>query len=110
MHSDDTIAFEIAQSYPPSRMEGTTWLHAVPAGHMGGYLAAMKMMMCGQPGVWLERWDPALALELVQEHRVTSATLVPFHLMTLLEAMESAGVAKLHLSDVLCGSTTVPTG
>jgi acyl-CoA synthetase (AMP-forming)/AMP-acid ligase II len=109
MHSDDTIAFEIGQSYPPARMEGTTWLHAVPAGHMGGYLAAMKMMMLGQPGVWLERWDPALALELVQQHRVTSATLVPFHLMTLLEAMETAGVRNLNLSDVLCGSTTVPT-
>jgi acyl-CoA synthetase (AMP-forming)/AMP-acid ligase II len=109
MHSDDTLAFEIGQSYPPERMAGSRWLNAAPGGHMGGYLAALKLMFCGRPGVWLDRWDPSAALALIQEHRVSAATLVPFHLMTLLETMEKEGVRHLELGDVLCGSTTVPT-
>jgi acyl-CoA synthetase (AMP-forming)/AMP-acid ligase II len=109
VHSDDVLAFEVRQSYPPGRMADTIWLNAAPAGHMGGYLAALKLMMCGRPGVWMDRWDPRAALALIREHHVTTATLVPFHLMTLLEAMAEEGVRRLHLGDVMCGSTTVPT-
>lgn len=109
MHSDDTLAFEVLQSYPPERMAGSRWLNAAPAGHMGGYLAALKLMMFGRPGVWMERWDPSAALALIREHRVSAATLVPFHLTTLLETMQKQGVPHLKLGDVLCGSTTVPT-
>jgi cyclohexanecarboxylate-CoA ligase len=109
LHSDDVLAFEVMQSYPPERMAGSVWLNAAPAGHMGGYLAALKLMMCGRPGVWMDRWDPSAALALILEHHVTAATLAPFHLMTLLEAMANEGVERLDLGDVLCGSTTVPT-
>jgi cyclohexanecarboxylate-CoA ligase len=109
VHSDDTLAFEVKQNYPLERMAGSIWLNAAPAGHMGGFLSALKMLMLGGPGVWMERWDPDLAVSLVQEFSVTGATLVPFHLMTVLEAMERAGVDRLGLRDVLCGSTTVPT-
>ncbi|HEX3925017.1 MAG TPA: AMP-binding protein [Streptosporangiaceae bacterium] len=109
MHSDDTLFFEAAQSYPPTRMAGSTWLNATPAGHMGGYLAALKSMLFGRPCVWMERWNPDLALDLIREYRVSHATLVPFHLMTVLEAMNRADLDRLDLRDVLCGSTTVPT-
>lgn len=109
LHSSDTLAYEVQQQYTPSRMTDSIWLNAVPAGHMGGYLAALKMMMLGQPGVWLDRWDPATALSLIQQYRVNTATLVPFHLMTLIEAMEQGDTSDLHLRDVLCGSTSVPS-
>ncbi len=109
VHSDDTLFFEATQSYPPRRMAGSVWLNAAPAGHMGGYLAALKSMLFGRPCVWMERWNPDLALDLIREHGVTHATLVPFHLMTVLEAMDRAGLDQLALADVLCGSTTVPT-
>ena len=51
----------------------------------GGYLAALKSMLFGPPCVWMERWNPDLALDLIREYRVSHATLVPFHLMTVLE-------------------------
>jgi acyl-CoA synthetase (AMP-forming)/AMP-acid ligase II len=109
VHSDDTLAFEAEQSYPPDRMAGSVWLNAIPAGHMGGYLAPLKLALFGRPGVWMERWDPSAALALIREHHVTTASLVPFHLMTLLEAMEKEGAQRLDVGDVLCGSTAVPT-
>lgn len=109
VHSDDTIACEVRQNYSPDRMTGSIWLNAIPAGHMGGFLAALKLLILGGPGVWMERWDPDAAVALIQEHDVTAATLVPFHVMTVLEAMERAGLQRLDLTDVLCGSTSVPT-
>ena len=109
VHSDDTLAFEAAQSYPPERMADSIWLNATPAGHMGGYLAALKLALFGRPGVWIERWNPSAALELITEHHITAGSMVPFHLMTLLEAMQKQGVRQLDLGDALCGSTAVPT-
>jgi acyl-CoA synthetase (AMP-forming)/AMP-acid ligase II len=109
VHSDDTLGYEIRQNYPRHRMTGSTWMNAAPAGHMSGFLAALKFLVFGRPGVWLERWSAPAALALMREHRVTAATLVPFHLMTLIEAMDADRSTFLDLRDVLCGSTTVPT-
>jgi cyclohexanecarboxylate-CoA ligase len=109
VHSNDTIVYEVRQNYPVERMAGSVWLNAAPAGHMGGLLAALKLLFFGAPGVWLDRWSPSRAVELIQERHITAATLVPFHVMTLLEAMKAAGVEHLGLRDVLCGSTAVPT-
>ena len=108
VHSDDTIAFEAAQNYSP-RITESVWFHAVPAGHMGGYLSTIRTLLSGGPGVWLDRWNPDFALELIREYKITAGTLVPFHLMTLIEAMDRAGLAELPMGDILCGSTAVPT-
>jgi cyclohexanecarboxylate-CoA ligase len=108
IHTDQAVVYELAQSCPDSRMAGQKLLHAVAAGHMGGFLAVFKVLLRGASGVWLDKWDPGLALKLVQEYGLNAGTLVPFHLMTLLEAMEAADCANLGLNDVLCGSAAVP--
>jgi len=108
IHTDQAVVYELAQSCPDSRIAGQKLLHVVAAGHMGGFLAAFKVLLRGASGVWLDKWDPALALELVQEYGLNAGTLVPFHLMTLLEAMEAADCVNLGLNDVLCGSAAVP--
>lgn len=108
IHTDQSVVYELAQSCPHSRIAGKKLLHAVAAGHMGGFLAAFKVLLQGASGVWLDKWDPGLALELVQEYGLNAGTLVPFHLMTLLEAMEATRCVNLGLDDVLCGSAAVP--
>jgi acyl-CoA synthetase (AMP-forming)/AMP-acid ligase II len=108
VHSDDTTYCEVHQNYRPARLAGSSWLNAAPAGHMGGMLCALKLMFFGRPGVWVENWDAEVALALIREFSLTAATLVPYHIMTLIEAMDRAGIDTLDLRDVQCGSTMVP--
>jgi acyl-CoA synthetase (AMP-forming)/AMP-acid ligase II len=77
-----------------------------PPGHIAGVNSTLRPLISNQRTVFLERWDPATAAELIHRHRVTSTSGAPFHLEGLL-AVEN-GLTKLTtLREFLTGAATV---
>ncbi|HVW42180.1 MAG TPA: AMP-binding protein [Amycolatopsis sp.] len=106
-HSHETLLYELRQCMPPWRLHGARWLSVLPFAHMAGFLTVCRPLLFGGGMVSVDRWDPVQALELLKRFDITSGTLPPYHLTTLLEAARAEGVDRLELRDVLVGSTAV---
>lgn len=107
-HSHESFLYEMRQAYPPSRLDGTSWFNWLPFGHMAGCLAACRMLLFGRTTVVTDRWNARLALEAIERFNLTSGTLPPYHLITLLDAARRAGARAIDIRDCLVGSTSVP--
>jgi non-ribosomal peptide synthetase component E (peptide arylation enzyme) len=64
-------------------------------------------MVAGSPSVFMDAWDPALAVGLIREHAVTSTSGTPFHLSGLLDLADN-GLELPTLREFLVGAATVP--
>jgi bile acid-coenzyme A ligase len=63
---------------PENRMKvGETALIPGPLYHAGPFIASWQQLLCGGTVVLLERFDPAVCLELIERHRVAYALFVP---------------------------------
>jgi acyl-CoA synthetase (AMP-forming)/AMP-acid ligase II len=105
-HSHERYLTEIEQLYGGDHMDGRVWLDGLPYGHMTGFLEVTRPLLCGGPSVVLEHWNAAAALEAVRDHGANAGILPPFHLRTLIDAADEAGV-RLQMTDVGSGSTAV---
>jgi long-chain acyl-CoA synthetase len=63
----------------------TRWLVAAPMFHAAGTIAVLSMVWNAGSHVFLERFDPGAALDLVEAHRVTATLVVPTMLAALAE-------------------------
>lgn len=52
-------------------------LHTLPLFHIGGLWWAVNVLAAGAPLVITQQFDPDAALDLIQEHRISIACLVP---------------------------------
>ncbi|EUA39014.1 AMP-binding enzyme family protein [Mycobacterium avium subsp. avium 2285 (R)] len=86
--------------------ESSVQLAAFPPGHIAGVNALLRPMTTGRRSVFLERWHPATAAELIHRHRVTSTSGTPFHLEGLL-ALPDADQKLATLREYLTGAATV---
>jgi acyl-CoA synthetase (AMP-forming)/AMP-acid ligase II len=77
-----------------------------PPGHIAGVNSVLRPLVTNQRTVFLERWDPAIAAELIQRHRVTSTSGAPFHLEGLL-ALDDSEQKLATLREFLTGAATV---
>ena len=68
----------------------TRWLVASPMFHTGGILATLATVWAGGAHVNLRRFDPDLAVDLIEREAVTHTLLVP----TMLAAAASAQLAR----------------
>jgi acyl-CoA synthetase len=64
------------------------FLNPFPAGHIAGFNFMLRPMICGVPMVFLERWEPRVAAELVERYQVSQTGGTPYFLLTLLEAAQ----------------------
>ena len=62
------------------------YLTPFPAGHIAGFNFLLRPFVTGTEMVFMDRWDPALAAEFVERHRVRLSGGTPFHLQGLLDA------------------------
>jgi acyl-CoA synthetase (AMP-forming)/AMP-acid ligase II len=62
------------------------YLTPFPAGHIAGFNFLLRPFVTGTDMVFMDRWDPALAAELIERHRVRLSGGTPFHLQGLLAA------------------------
>jgi long-chain acyl-CoA synthetase len=69
---------------------GTRWLVASPMFHTGGILATLATVWAGGTHVIMPRFDPELAVDLIEREAVTHTLLVP----TMLGAAAEAQIAR----------------
>lgn len=82
-------------------------LVSFPPGHIAGVGSVLRPLLHGQNTVYMDTWDPALAVELIARHSVTATSGTPFHLAGMLDLGDVA--AKLGtLREFLIGAATVP--
>jgi long-chain acyl-CoA synthetase len=63
----------------------TRWLVAAPMFHAAGTIGALSIVWNAGSHVFLERFDPGEALDLIEAHRVTATLVVPTMLAALVD-------------------------
>jgi fatty-acyl-CoA synthase len=90
----DTVPAQIAatmrQRYRMS--DATVYLSTAPLYHASPLVSTMSVQRLGGTVVLMEKFDPRLCLELIQEHRVTHAQFVPTMFVRLLRLAEEERV------------------
>lgn len=77
-----------------------------PTGHIGGVNYQLRPFFTGDDGVYMDRFDAATALDLINRHQIRFASGVPLHLNALLDM---AGTRKISsLSHMILGGAAVP--
>ena len=85
----------------------TVSLVAMPLFHIGGTGWALCGMSCGGHSVILRDLDPAAALRIIEEHRITEAFVVPAVLMFLLATPELATADVSSLRTIFYGASPI---
>ena len=91
MHTHRTLvssALHFMATWPFDRQ--TRWLVASPMFHTGGILATLATVWVGGTHVIMPRFDPDLAIDLIEREEVTHTLLVP----TMLAAAAGAQLAR----------------
>jgi acyl-CoA synthetase (AMP-forming)/AMP-acid ligase II len=104
-HSHRSLLAEVAGL--PAPADGTVYLTPFPPGHIAALGNLLRTLVRGTPTVFLNRWDPETALDLVHRYGVTASAGVPFHLGGLLDAAEHTGRGVGALRDYLVGAAAV---
>ncbi|PYC87953.1 acyl-CoA synthetase [Streptomyces tateyamensis] len=92
-----------------SQAKPQTVLLTFPFFHVAAFTTLFPLMAAGGSAVLLRKWDPALALELIAEHRITTYSGVPATALGLLDAADAAGPAALgSLTTVNTGGAAAP--
>ncbi|HEX3842093.1 MAG TPA: AMP-binding protein [Acidimicrobiales bacterium] len=88
---------------------GPASLFGSPAGHIGAVIGVLAPFLTGTPGTYLDSWDADEAVRMVAEHRLTRSTGAPLHLLTLIEAAETADLDVSSFHYYHCGGAPVPS-
>jgi len=86
---------------------GGPYLTPFPAGHIAGFNFLLRPFVTGTDMVFMDRWDPSLAAELIERHRVRLSGGTPFHLQGLLDAAKRGGRDLSSLAAYSMGGTGV---
>jgi len=103
-HSHVSVAAEWSI---PFLEEPGPYLTPFPAGHIAGFNFLLRPFVTGHEMVFMDRWDPALAAELIQRHGVRLSGGTPFHLQGLLDAARQGGFDLHSLRSYGLGGTGV---
>jgi acyl-CoA synthetase (AMP-forming)/AMP-acid ligase II len=106
-HSHNSVQAELATlvdliAGDPDAVQLVTF----PPGHIAGVNSTLRPLVSNQRTVFLDRWDPAMAAELIHRFGVTSTSGAPFHLEGLL-AVDDAATQLATLREFLTGAATV---
>jgi acyl-CoA synthetase (AMP-forming)/AMP-acid ligase II len=110
MHTQNSIYALVKQLAENWRIKpGDTFLVPSPISHIGGSIYAFEVpILHGASTVLMDRWDPQLAVKLINQHKCThSAGATPF-LEQLLTAAKRADDHLPSLKVYICGGATVP--
>jgi long-chain acyl-CoA synthetase len=92
---------------PPPRPMAT--LLTFPLFHVGGLQSfLLPYTAAGGKLVLMYKWDPELAVDLIEREQVTAVAGVPTTMFQLLEVAEQKGVELVSLSGISSGATLVP--
>jgi len=85
------------------------WLHAAPMFHQADSWACFSLTALAAEHVFLPKFDPDLALDLIERHGVTAFQLVPTMLLMMLDAHDRTPRRLDSLRRVLYGSAPMPS-
>lgn len=103
-HSNETI---LAEYEIPFYANGGPMLDVMPPGHIAALVVFFHSLLHGVEHISMDRWDAALAAELVDRHGVTQCAGVPTMLIGLLEAAKRDGRMLTTLRSYKLGGTGV---
>jgi acyl-CoA synthetase (AMP-forming)/AMP-acid ligase II len=106
-HTHNTVLAE--QSSMPALIAAApddVSLASFPPGHIAGLGGMLRALVSGSRTVFLERWSPARAVELIREFSVTSMAGAPTHLNDILELACAKGELDT-LREFLVGAAPV---
>ena len=109
LHSHNSIHALICQIRDQWNVEpGDTFLVPSPIAHIGGSIYAFECpLLLGTTAVLMDRWDPSVAVALMERERCTHmAGATPF-LQQLLSAAEGANSHLPDLKVFICGGASV---
>ncbi|WP_045299432.1 class I adenylate-forming enzyme family protein [Saccharothrix sp. ST-888] len=98
----------ICSDLDPARVPVHTALMTYPFFHVAAFTALFPLMASGGAVVLMHRWDPAEALRLIAEHRVTAYYGVPATTLGLLDAADAAGAPLDSLRAISTGGAAAP--
>lgn len=114
MHTEQTTNFSVRAAHDDLGMTGddgqehVVWMPS-PVGHSTGFNYGLRFALYhGLPLVLQDRWDPAVALELVVRERCTYTLAATTFLQDLVERARATGTAVPHLGRFGCGGAPVP--
>jgi acyl-CoA synthetase (AMP-forming)/AMP-acid ligase II len=110
LHSHNSMAYAIRSTFHLWQQgQGDTMLMASPVTHITGFGSGLELpLLCGLRSVFMERWDAALGLRLIDKEQVTiSMGATPFLQELLLEAQKQ-GLRLPSLRTYACGGSAVP--
>lgn len=110
LHSHNTMAYAIRSAARFwGQGEGDTMLMASPVTHVTGFGSGLELpLLCGMRTVFMERWDAAQGVALIDSEQATiSMGATPF-LQELLAEAEKQGRRLPSLRTYACGGAAVP--
>ena len=107
-HTTNTLVAEVRSTAESDRRPDDVHLMAFPAGHIAGVIGVLRMVLLGVSTIVMDRWDPRLAAQLVEEHTVTATSGAPFFLSSMLDAAEADGRVLSSLRRYVVGAASVP--
>jgi acyl-CoA synthetase (AMP-forming)/AMP-acid ligase II len=81
-------------------------LATFPPGHIAGVASMLRPLICGARTIFIDGWNPALAVEVVHRFGVTCTAGTPFHLAGILE-LGDTGEKLASLREFLVGAAPV---
>lgn len=108
-HSHNSLLHETKQlNVATGARPDDVFLSPNPVGHMAGILSGLlNPYLYGEHMIMMDGWDPAAAVELIAEHRVTRSGGAPFFLSTLLDAVEATDADLSSMRFFGCGGAGV---
>ncbi len=82
-------------------------LLCAPLAHISGLLYGVLLSACGVRSVPMAKWDPNVALELIQRHRVTFMIGPPTFFVSMIAAPTFRPTAVRSLRQISCGGAGV---
>lgn len=109
LHTHNTIIAETNtfQLYRPVDAANRLTFSAGPYGHVGSALEIVRPFMSGISTISRDRWDARACLDLITRLKPSSVAGVPFHLLTLLEALEGESADLSSLQYFGLGATSI---
>jgi acyl-CoA synthetase (AMP-forming)/AMP-acid ligase II len=109
MHTHNTLLAEVraGQAMYGEQALGS-YLNPWPYGHVAALLPLLRWWLYGVDTVLADRWEPDYIAQLVQRHRITATTGVPYFLTSLLEAADRTGCDISSLANYGTGAANVP--
>lgn len=110
LHSHNTMAYTVQRAMEYwGLVHGDTMLMASPVTHITGFGSGLELpLLCGVRTVFMERWNAAEGVELIEREGATiSMGATPF-LQELVAEAEKQGLSLPSLRIYVCGGAAVP--